>query len=900
MTAELALAALLAAPPAAPIDDPVFARVGPIDEGYTKKILEYTTEPFFLTEFVDYLPAHSKVPTPEKVLGYAIGTPKTLTSSVDCARYLRAIEKATGRLRVISMGTSEEGREMVVAAISDESNIKRLARLKQITGLLGDPRRIAADPKSKSVDAAAEALIREGVPIYWATGGLHSPETGPPEMILELAYRLAVDESEFIKGIRKNSVVMLTPVLEVDGRDRVVDLNRWRNASPGRTQIPLVYWGHYVAHDNNRDGMTLNLKLSQNLKKTRLDFKPQVFHDLHESVAFLYVSTGTGPYNAWLDPITVNEWQQMAYHEIQEMTKRGVPGVWTHDFFDGWAPNYAFYAANGHNAVGRFYETYGGGWADTEMRSVGRQTERAWFRPNPPLPRVRWSLRNNTNLMQSALLLGLHRTATERDLFLRNYYLKSKRSIAKARTEGPAAYVVSNDDRRKANQRRLLEVLLAQGVEVHQLKVGAKTADGEFSEGSFVVRMDQPYSRMADMMLDSQYYSPSDPRSYDDTGWQLGPLFDVKVQRCKDAKLLDAAMEPVDPNAPTDAAFFDIGKLPRIALVHTWTSTQDEGWYRIALDQLKVPYKYVSVHEIRDNANLREKFDVMLFPQARGSAQALVGGHPRDGDPIPWKATADYPNLGGPDETDNIRGGIELQGLVNLKRFVDDGGLAIFCGNWARVPIDFGMASGVSYIQNPTLNAPGGVFLTENAAKESAVLSGYCESLAVYFNASSCPILQIGAGGGPTTPPGRAGQTGGRASGRGSLTDPDVIQGRPPFAPKEDDPKAPKEPARPGIGDKAPKPTVLLRFANADKVLVSGMIDRPEELAGKAAHVLVPSGKGNYLLFSFNPMWRGQTIGSYSLVLNSAVSFATLQPAPSPTRGPPPAPPPPTIVAGPR
>ena len=66
-------------------------------------------------------------------------------------------------------------------------------------------------------------------------------------------------------------------------------------------------------------------------------------HDLHESVPFLYTSTGTGPYNAWLDPIMVDEWQQLAYYEIEELTKRGLPGVWTHGFYDGWAPNYMMF-----------------------------------------------------------------------------------------------------------------------------------------------------------------------------------------------------------------------------------------------------------------------------------------------------------------------------------------------------------------------------------------------------------------------------------------------------------------------------------------------------------------------------------------------------------------------------
>ena len=164
---------------------------------------------------------------------------------------------------------------------------------------------------------------------------------------------------------------------------------------------------------------------------------------------YLYTSTGTGPYNSWLDPIVVSEWQKLAYHEIEGMTRRGVPGVWTHGFYDGWAPNYMFYIANGHNAIGRFYETFGNGGADTRERKLpDSSTSRTWYRPNPPLPKVKWSIRNNVNMQQSALLLALKYVADHGEEFLSNFALKSQRSIAKARAEGPAAWIIPNDGKR--------------------------------------------------------------------------------------------------------------------------------------------------------------------------------------------------------------------------------------------------------------------------------------------------------------------------------------------------------------------------------------------------------------------------------------------------------------------
>lgn len=822
-----------------------------MDEGYGKRIKEYTTEPFFLPKSVDHLPASKTVPTPEKFFGTIAGAPNVLHHSKPLADYLRALEKTSKRIKVLSMGMSEEGREMVVAVVSDETNLKRLDDYKRMNGRLADPRGLK--------DAEAEGLIKKSLPMYWATGAMHAPESGPPEMMMELAYRLAVSEEPSVQSIRKNTLVMLTPALDVDGRDRAVDVYNYRKKNPTKPPIPLVYWGKYVAHDDNRDGMTLALRMSKALTKTWLDFHPQVMHDLHESVPYLYISTGTGPYNAWIDPITVSEWQNMANEEVEALTKMGVPGVWTHGFFDGWAANYGKTVADGHNAIGRFYETFSAGGADTGIRSGGSSTSREWYRPSPPFPSVRWSIRNNVNLSQAGLLVALERVASDRERVLRNFYLKSKRAVAKARTEGPAAWVFPSNDPGRRRQSLLLKLLQSHGIEVKRLDEAANLDGQSVPRGSFVVRMDQPYSRMADMLLDTQYYKASDPRSYDDTGWTLGPLFDVKTVRIKDGTILDRAMSDASLTEGTGAP--KLAKPLKIALVHTWTSTQDEGWARLALEGMGVAYDYVSVHAIRDTADLKTKYDLILIPQTGGGAQTLVNGL-QGPDPIPWRATAEYPNLGGPDATDDIRGGLDLTGVANLQRFVREGGTLMCVGNAARMPIDYGLVSGVSVVQPQALNAPGGVYALTNEAKDSPLMKGYGDALAGYFNMNSMPILSIGGGGGFSADRNE------RASGRGSLTDPDVIQGRPPYTPKSLPSDVPS-----GGTYRAPttnRPQVLLRFAPKDKVMMSGMIDNAEELAGKPAVVDCPVGKGHIVLFAINPFWRGQTVGSYQLVLNAA------------------------------
>ena len=155
------------------------------------------------------------------------GTPDKLTYTKDIYRYMRELESTYPRVRVFSVGKSEEGREFLLVVLSDEENLKNLQRYAETTAKLADPR--------ITPPAEAAKLIEQALPFYWATAAIHSPETGSPEMLMELAYRLAVEETPFIQNIRKNSIIMLTPVVEVDGRDKMVDVYRYRKAHPDRT-----------------------------------------------------------------------------------------------------------------------------------------------------------------------------------------------------------------------------------------------------------------------------------------------------------------------------------------------------------------------------------------------------------------------------------------------------------------------------------------------------------------------------------------------------------------------------------------------------------------------------------------------------------------------------------------
>ncbi|MCX6551841.1 MAG: hypothetical protein NTY02_12725, partial [Acidobacteria bacterium] len=757
------------------------------------------------------------------------------------------------------------------------------------------------------------------------------------------------------------------------------------------------------------------LALTRNVINFVVGQKIQVLHDLHESVPYLYDNTvGDGPYNAWVDPILTDEWQLFGWNNMSEMTKFGMPGAFAHGTFDTWSPGYLMFIGAMHNGVSRLYETFGNAGADTVERKLQpNDYARTWYRQNPPLPKTMWSQRNNNNYQQTGLLTALSYFAGNNKLFLKNFYLKSKRSITKPTIEGPAAYVLPADEARPGAQAELLRVLQRQAVEISRataafsvtlpIKKPARAAGDEgggrggrggaaarpasepaateqkidekpdaakpttetrqFPAGSYIIRMDQPYSRIADALLDYQYWSPSDPqkRPYDDTGWTFGELFNVQVVRVADAKVLDAAMEKVTEikvpgavvgtgtvfavNNDTDpsliafryrlkGASFDVAeepfeaagrkfsrgsflirnapaaeiekagaefgvpsyalaaapavkahavKTPRIGYVHTWIGTQDEGWWRMEFDRLKIPYEYISTQVIARDANLNAKYDVLVFPPVGRGAQQIVAGMPMWRNPMPWKTTPLTPNIGKIDETDDMRPGLGWGGL-NLENFVRQGGLLIVADDTSLFAGTFGLTPGLS-VQNPTrLNAPGTVMRSKLVDGTSPIAYGYGETLSIYaapglvFGVSN--TLGVGRGG-----RGAGGETE-RPTGRGTVDDPDQPQGRPAAAPPAEEPKAESWQAAPvteeqlrnplNIIPPAQRPRVIMRFGDAKDLLVSGLLENGTEIAQRPMVVDVPLDKGHIVLFAMNPMWRGETQGSYGLVFNAILNFDKL------------------------
>ena len=878
-----------------------------LDEEYTRLIIESTTRPEFISPLVNYLPKSEGIPTPKDVLGYIVGAAGKLTYYDDILKYMNALADASDRVEVLPIGKTGEGREMVIVVISESGTMDRLDEHKSLLSRLADPRIV-------KTEAQADEIISRVKPVYWLAQNLHSSESGSSETCMELAYRLAVDESPMIKRIRDNMIILITPSAEPDGHDKYTDwfykYNRDVKKRDKLTNVP--YWGKYDLHDNNRDMITMSQPEMQNVADTFFQWHPAVLQDNHESGFLFYVSSANGPSN--FHPSLGSDINLLAWFEVSQMTGFAMPGVYTHDFGNTmWSPNFMASIAPSHHALFHFYETLGNGAGQTFERELpDRSRKEEWYRPIAPPEKFLWSMRNNVNYQQTGDILAFYAFASNKEFFLKNFWKRGYDSYTKGNNEPPYAYVIPAGQKDPLDTAYLINVLLKHRIEVHRLKSDIKIEEGSFSAGSYVVRMDQPYRNLAGMLFGIQEYpqGPDVRRVYDDAGWTLGLHMDVKTAEIKDKAIFDAKVyqvkEAVKPKGEilgnktsgayifkngtinslltarmklkdfralaSEEAFsvqkqeFDAGSMifpvegadsgihtavsavceelglkafavkkipemkthelevPRIAIFHTWFSTQDDGWARFAFDQLEIPYAYIDKDDLRQGG-LKDRFDVIYFGNCGGrtGGDIINGLDPEHRGPLAYVRSQEFKHLGTPDSSENITGGMGLGGLLNLREFVHHGGLLMLVQNPIRLVLDFGLVRNLRTASPAAGFAnPGSLLCGEVVNRNHPAVYGYDDEPPI-FRRQSGPLLSI-----------------------------------------------PKDLEK----------YVVLKYRAKGKLCLSGMVAQENTLKGKAAILDVPVGEGRIMMFTFNPLWRDTSHGNYMFVFNSILNFNDLDVAP--------------------
>ncbi|MDP9338521.1 MAG: hypothetical protein M3P45_06595 [Acidobacteriota bacterium] len=513
------------------------------EPGSVEAIAAATTDPHFLSPWVSYLPQSSTAVSPQKFLGRIPGAPGEFADSAKAYAYCRALAASSPRVRAFTIGRSEEGRDIILLAIADEAGIRDLERFKAATAALADPRR--------TDQGAAEKLIAAARPIYYFNAALHSDETGSTEAMLELAYRLAASETPMIQGIRKSLVVLINPVSNPDGRDKVVEwFYKYLKGKTDRATLPRMsppYWSKYAFVDINRDAHQQTHETTKAVHRMFHDWHPTVVHDLHEGLPFLMSWNGTGPYNPNVDPITYSEFLEMSFHEVQTMTAMGMPGVSTWNFGEAFSHLYLDSVAMNHNSIGRGYETWGNGTAETLRRNVPKNVlTMEWYRPvPPPSADVTWSSRDNLNYQETGSLAILDYAARNSKEMLRNFYRKGWDSWRKGLDQPPYAFVIPEDQGDRARVAQMVGRLLAQRIEVSRAQNSLNLKEGNFPAGSYVVRLDQPYRNYAVDLLTPQHFPKGGGEPYDDVSWELPAHYHLNAIPIADFAIDNVALTPL-------------------------------------------------------------------------------------------------------------------------------------------------------------------------------------------------------------------------------------------------------------------------------------------------------------------------------------------------------------------
>ncbi len=514
------------------------------EPGSIEEIARATTELRFSSPWVRYLPASASVVSPRAFWHRIPGAPGELADSAAAYGYCRALAGSSPRVRLFTLGRSEEGREILLLAIADEQGIRELERLKAATAALADPRRTGPE--------AAGQLIASARPIYYINAALHSDETGSTESALELAYRLAVSEQPLIRRIREKLVVLINPVSNPDGRDKQVEwFYRYLRGKTDLAHLPRQappYWSRYAYVDINRDAHQQVHATTQAVFRMMWDWHPQVIHDMHESVALLVTWNGTGPINEHVDPLTYDERLELSFHEVQTLTGFGMPGAWTWNFGDDFAHLYLDAIATNHNADGRGYETFGNGTAETLVpEQPGQDTSIEWYRPLPPPPQgsFLWAARDNVNYNETALLAALDGMAQQAPQLLHNYYLKGLHSYQRGLEQPPFGFLIPDGQGDPTRVAQLIARLLAQGIEVQRAAAPFTLKEGTFPAGTYVVRLDQPYRDYAVDLLTPQSYPKDAGEAYDDISWALPVNYHLMAVATADSRVRELNLTPL-------------------------------------------------------------------------------------------------------------------------------------------------------------------------------------------------------------------------------------------------------------------------------------------------------------------------------------------------------------------
>ena len=802
------------------------------------------------------------VRTPSEHLGRPLGGDFTLTDWDEVSSYFWHLDQASPRVSTSKVGTTTEGRDFLLAVISAPENLARLEELKAHAGTL-------ADPRGKS-EAELQTAVDEGKVFLFVSCAMHASECAGTQFGMAFAHELATSEAEPWKSAREECVVLITPSMNPDGVDHVTSWYRETVGTPYEATGLLKLYQLYAGHDNNRDWFMLTQNetriTSELLYKV---WHPQVYWDVHQQGSTrerFFVPPFRDPLNPNLEPRIISGIDALGSRALLDLTRAGLSGVSTGVSYDMWWNGGNRNVPVRHNIIGLLTEAASADLATPIFLPIdelsGPRGLGAGYAPSnrfpKPWPGGWWRVRDiiDYELAFGRSLLGS--LARERAFWLRNASDAARDAIEVNGKTAPLAWILPSDNRDPSAVRRLCDVLLRTGVELHVTEGGVRADGRQWPAGSIVILREQPYGTHVKDLFEVQRYPDGDP-PYDVAGWTLPFL--LGVQRVETMALPEGELRRVETPEEAVAAFagdprlagagalhsthdsgswtavYDaltreksgfalrtkgeeagllflgsggngdtggsesddtviIDELPRVGLYTPWSGSMDEGWMRYVFDTQEVPYLRVR-NEMLRAGELSDFLDVLVIPSI--SSGQLDRGR------APGTVHPEYTR------------GIEAEGAVAIEEFVRAGGTLVTLGSSSAYAIDLFELPLVDVTRGDAageFSCPGSVLRT--IPDDSPWTAGLPASVAAFFSRSSA------------------------------------------WREMTEDER--EEAGREELALETP-----LRYAPT-RLLMSGWVRAPEVIEDRAAWVVARHGAGRVHLFGFRPQYRGWSQGTFGLV----------------------------------
>jgi hypothetical protein len=576
------------------------------------------------------------------------------------------------------------------------------------------------------------------------TCSIHATEVASTHSAIQFVYNLLTQDTPKFRAILDNVIIVLVPSQNPDGVDIVT---RWYRKTLGTayegTSPPELYQ-KYLGHDNNRDWYVFTQPETRLTASLQNAWHPQIVYDVHQQGSYasrLFVPPWLNPIDPNVDATLAQEGNYLGLGVAADLTAAGKKGVVTNALYDFWAPARQYMAY--HGGIRILSEAASASLASPlmvrpdEIQTTGlgyNPRERSWNYLEP-WEGGTWRIGDIVDYQLIAFESLLYQAAVRRVDLLRNFYEVGERAVART---SPNAFVIPREQMDPSAAKKMLELLSFGDVEVERASDAFAAGGKRYAEGSYIIRMQQPYSSYAKTLLERQHYP--DLRSY--AGGPPQRPYDVTAQTLPllmgvETDTVDAPFSVRSERAGPSNFHFDgnpssdidswraAKKTSRIALYKSFIPAIDEGWTRWLLENFHFAYQNVLNPDI-DAGNLRQKFDVIVFPDQPASQIAngfAVGTMPQE-----------------------YTGGLGTKSAANLKTFAEQGGTLVFLNrsaNYAVEHLHLDVKNVVAGVPNRDFYSPGSL-LNAIVDTHNPLANGMPENIAIWSEES--PAWEVPSG----------------------------------------------------------------------------------------------------------------------------------------------------------